>query len=616
MFNLSALVLVMISAFLPCIWWFFLTKLWVYNVSHVNSLALYLNTIVLSLTVAYCLILKEGHQSARLTTKHCLKLINGQACALICVVCLCLVYLSRGNLYAFTDPDWGVSILKQTSLVLIALLLMPILRTIVKAESFDIDVNQENNSGYFGTARFATHQDLKQISAYDSSRGPIIGKNDYDTIYLPMQNKLTLSPPGGGKTTCSSIPVLLSHEGPCFVFDIKGELWATTARYRQSTLKRKVVAIDPFKVTQSVDFQKDKPDDLSVFYQFNPFDYVPENQGERDRMINAFAQSFVINEGNNVNHFDENAKILIRGYIDYMMSLPKESRNLPTLFTLMSERMEEAMMTFDEMSKLTGRAGAAANQIGRVGQDERGSILSTSYRQIDWMGDSNLQDALSSSNFDLNDFIKGDLDIFIILPEDQIKEHNRLFRMVMTLLMSIIIKTPPSQLPQKKFLFLLEELAQLGACPDVEQSIEVLRARGVVVWTVFQSLKQIKLFAKPDLFLGVPLKQIFTTDDVETMQWIQSLGGKRTVLTKTLSNNKGENHQKMQWGGGNVSSGDGESIQETGVDLIQLNEIRELSFDEQFIFLHGQKPIRAKKVRYFEHPNFEGKFDKNPLEVR
>jgi type IV secretion system protein VirD4 len=226
-----------------------------------------------------------------------------------------------------------------------------------------------------------------------------------------------------------------------------------------------------------------------------------------------------------------------------------------------------------------------------------------------------MQFALSKSDFDLRDFLKGNMDIFVILPQDQVKEHCRLVRMMMSLLLGIITQASPSELPKKKILFLLEELAQLGYCPDVEQCIEVLRARGVVVWTVFQSLSQIEMFKKPDLFKGVTLKQIFTLDDVKTMQWIQFLGGKETVINKSISSNKGDSRHKMQAFGGTISQGEGESVQETGTDLIQINEIREMSQDEQFIFLHGAKPIRCKKVRYFEHPSFAGKYDSNPIEI-
>ncbi len=475
----------------------------------------------------------------------------------------------------------------------------------------------KKTSGCFGSAEWANKNDLISLGAYSPKTGLFIGTDEKgQNLYLPLCNKLTISPPGGGKTTSSTIPALLSHNGPVFIFDIKGELWATTARYRAETFGRQLIVIDPYGVTASKDFTKDKSEVLRKKYYFNPFDWVPEFQGDRDRMINAFASSFIINEGGYSNHFDENAKILIRGYIDFIMSAKsKEERTLSTLYGLMSEDVASATNTFNQMLTSSGRAEAAANQISRVGNDEKGSILSTSYRQIDWMSDYNIQATLSHSNFDLRDFLKGNMDIYIVLPEDQIKEHSRLVRMMLSLLMSLIVQANPSELPKQKILFLLDELAQLGYCPDVEQCIEVLRSRGVVVWTVFQSLNQIELFKKPDLFKGAPLKQIFTTDDTKTMQWIQAIGGKKTVVTQTVSTNKGTSRQSNKIiAGGTSSQGESESAHETGVDLIPLNEIRELPSDEQFIFLHGAKPIRCKKIRYFECKEFNGKYDKNPLE--
>lgn len=502
--------------------------------------------------------------------------------------------------------------------ILLAILIIAVLRHVVKRKQFNIDENNQT-SGNFGTAAWADEKELKKFNLYEPGNGlPFAMDNAGRVLYYPLKTKLTLSPQGGGKTVCSSIPVLLGHDGPVFVFDVKGELWATTARYRSQVLGRNVIVIDPYRITKGKDFKKGKPEHLLKEYCFNPFDWVPDDQYARDRMINAFAASFVINEeGGAAVHFDENAKILIRGYIDFMMKkLPKESRKLETLFQLLSEHQEQAILTFQQMAESEGRAAAASNQISRVGSDERGSIMSTTYRQIDWMSDSNVQRALAESNFDLRDFLKGKMDIYVVLPEDQVKEHSRLVRMLMSLLMSLIVQANPSDLPEKKMLFLLEELAQLGYTPDVEKAIEILRGRGVVVWTVFQTLSQVEQFEKPDLFVGAKFKQIFTLDDTETMEWIQTLGGEETVRTKTVSTNTGDSKQKSQVFGGTVSKGEGESVQETGVKLIKMNEIREMAEDEQFIFLHGIKPIRCKKIRYFDHPLFMGKHDLNPLEMK
>lgn len=498
------------------------------------------------------------------------------------------------------------------SLLFLTAILFALFKKKLKRELF---VNEKQTSGHFGSAAWAGMKEIQSNGLFNAQKGILSGRYQEQYLYLPLLNKLTISPLGGGKTTSSSIPALLSHDGPVFVFDVKGELWATTARYRSETLKRQIIVIDPYKVTKGKDFAEGKQPELLKEYTFNPFDWIPENREQRDRMINAFASSFVIEEGGTTAHFDDNAKILIRGYIDYMMqSLPKASRNLQTLYQLLSEHQEQAQFTFEQMSQLAGRSAAAANQISRVGSDERGSILSTSYRQIDWMSDSNIQHTLSTSNFDLSDFLKGNMDIFIVLPEDQIKEHARLVRMLISLIKTLIIQANPSELPQQKMLFLLEELAQLGYCPDVEQAIEILRARKVVVWTVFQTLNQIELYKKPDLFKGATIKQIFTNDDTKTMEWIQQLGGKSTVMTKTLSTNSGDSKQKLQIIGGSVSTGEGESVHETGVDLIPINEIREMPSNKQMIFMHGMKPIFCEKTRYFESECFKGRYDNNPLE--
>ncbi|MBS0359520.1 MAG: type IV secretory system conjugative DNA transfer family protein [Proteobacteria bacterium] len=578
--------------------------------------------------VSLILLLHYMRKNKKISIEWTIQFINVLGVSVVLVFCFEIMMsilpyqmLSNRGLITFGKVlHLAGSDLKESSSKFISIIVLMIFlsgyRSILKKKLFNDNLKSET-SGSFGTSSWASEDDLKALNAYDPNNGIFIGKDDKERdLYLPLYNKLTLSPPGGGKTTTSSIPVLLSHTGPAFVFDIKGELWATTARYRSKVLGRKVILIDPYRITAAADFKAKKPKSLLKTYSINPFDWIPEDSSARDRMMNAFASSFIVREGKFAAHFDEHAKILIRGYIDYLMNLGPKSRNLEKLYELMSQSKEEAEETFCEMSKMNGRASAASNQINRVGMDERGSILSTSYRQIDWMGDSNIKKTLYKSNFDLREFLKGNMDIFIILPEDQVREHSRLVRMLLLLLMSMIVEAKPSELPNKKMLFLLEELGQLGYCPDVEQCIEVLRARGVVVWTVFQTLSQIEQFEKPDLFKGAPLKQIFTNDDTKTMEWIQTLGGKKTILTKTRSCNEGDTEKKMQVFGGSRTRGEGESIQETGVDLIPLNEIREMGFGEQFIFLHGTKPIRCKKVRYFENNLFWGKFDENPLEKK
>ena len=514
-------------------------------------------------------------------------------------------------------PSWGARLgdFASISFPLIFLAMIAYALWRFHHQKSKLGEDEANVSSDFGSASFASRDDLKKADFYNENLGIIFGVDkDGSNLYAPLTNKLIISPPGGGKTTASSIPLLLQYDGPVFALDVKGELWAVTASHRQEKMGRQVIAMDPFKIIQQKSFSEGKHPDLLQEYHINPFDWLPEEKDTLDRVINAFASSFLVMRSDSHNsHFEENAKILIRGYIDYLARKKNVQKSLPMLFKLLSGSFEENQSVNEEMIKMGGRAMAAANQIGRVGANERGSIFSTTYRQIDWLGDSNISRILNESNFDLKDFLKGKMDIYVIIPEDQIKEHGRLMRMMMSLLMGQIIQADPTELPDKKMVFLLEELAQMGAYPDVELCIEVLRARNVVVWSVFQTLSQIDLFEKPDLFKSMPLKQIFATDDVETMEWIQALVGKKTILTKGKSQDKGKSRDSRQWFGGSISSSRGESIHETGVDLLPVNEIREMDEETQLILYKNMPLIRCKKAQYFNDEMLRIKASRNPL---
>ncbi|MBY0378400.1 MAG: type IV secretory system conjugative DNA transfer family protein, partial [Gammaproteobacteria bacterium] len=192
--------------------------------------------------------------------------------------------------------------------------------------------DEKNISGDFGSARFATRDDLKSAGLYNENSGPLLGiDNNGLNLYAPLVNKLVISPPGGGKTTVSSIPLLLQHDGPVFAFDVKGELWAVTSSYRQKTMGRQVIAIDPFKIIQQKSFAEGKDPILLHEYHINPFDWLPKDPQALDRVINAFAASFLISSDLNTSHFDENAKILLRGYIDYLVRGEVAEKSLPAL---------------------------------------------------------------------------------------------------------------------------------------------------------------------------------------------------------------------------------------------------------------------------------------------
>jgi type IV secretory pathway TraG/TraD family ATPase VirD4 len=500
--------------------------------------------------------------------------------------------------------------------VLVILIISAAARQYFKKMQFN--QKSQSTSGNFGSAKWMTESSFKDMKAYED-QGSLFGKDDKGRLLrCLMKNRTIIAAPGGGKSAGIVIPALLTEDRPVFVNDIRGELWAVTARQRAYGFgrKRKVVAIDPFRILSQPEYKSNKQDDLIQIYTINPFDYISKDELERDRDINALISSLVVRENDHSQHWDDNAEIFLAGLVDFILKESvnnNESRNLLQLHNIMKKDLDGMKLLLEMMFEKGGYSSAAASQILKTAPEERGSIYSTTYRQLKWLVDTNMQRTFAKSNFDLREFVKGDMDIFIVIPEDQVVFHQRVFRMMFTLVTNMLSQTSPSNLPKKEILFVLDELGQYGYCKDVERAIEILRARGAVVWALFQSYGQIKLYKKPDLFTNAKIKQIFEVDDEDTMKWIQALGGKKTVLTKTLSTHIGDSRHKMQAFGGHISRGEGENVQETGVDLIHINQIRELSNDEQFVFIRGEKAIKCKRLLYFNDPHFIGKYDKNPL---
>ena len=124
-----------------------------------------------------------------------------------------------------------------------------------------------------------------------------------------------------------------------------------------------------------------------------------------------------------------------------------------------------------------------------------------------------------------------------------------------------------------------------------------------------------KKFDKPDVFTNATILQFFTNKDNETMKFIQDKFSKTTILQKTLSNNKGDQHQKNQVWGGSTSVGEGESVNSGGVEMVHFDQIREMPKDEQWFLVDNNRPIKAKKLPYYADNFFDGCLvDPNPIE--
>ena len=99
-----------------------------------------------------------------------------------------------------------------------------------------------------GTAEFASAKDIEKLGLTAKDNGVVCGRNPYtDKIMLHdgPEHIFLAAPTRSGKGVGIIIPTGIIWKHSIFFFDPKGELWASTAGFRQKILKQKVLKFEP-----------------------------------------------------------------------------------------------------------------------------------------------------------------------------------------------------------------------------------------------------------------------------------------------------------------------------------------------------------------------------------
>ena len=396
-----------------------------------------------------------------------------------------------------------------------------------------------------------------------------------------------------------------------FITDIKGELTAITAR-KAKAAGREVFIIDPFNVVNShgINIQT---------HGINPLAHLNHDDLlEMDRYISALASALCSSDGNSRSeteqHFSENAHIIIEGILDFYISKhfdQPDKMSLVQLHDWWLDIVNDSNATeLKEMQNGSHKARAAAAQLFSAGKDESGSMKTTVYRQLQWLRSEHIRSCFLENDVNLDAFVSGNCDIYVVLPEDMIKAYSRMMRVVLALIKVKLLQAPLNKL-KSDYALLLDECGQYGYCQDIELIINTMRYRNLKVWASFQTLAQVDVYKDNAVFKGMPVKHFLGSDDIETLKWIQELGSKTTVLTENISRNRSLSQKSN-----GSSASENHSISETATDLIHFNHVREMADDEQYVFVKGMRPIRCKKAYYFKESIYNGLYDQNPLESR
>ena len=144
--------------------------------------------------------------------------------------------------------------------------------------------------------------------------------------------------------------------------------------------------------------------------------------------------------------------------------------------------------------------------------------------------------------------------------------------------------------------FVMDEFANVALPDNFERLLATMRSRRISVSIIIQNMAQLKALFKDSweslvgncdtmLYLG--------GNEQSTHEYISKMLGKETIDTRTRGITKG------QHGSSNTN------YQNTGRELLTLDEVRLLDNSNALIFIRGEKPIVDKKFDIMSHPNIK-----------
>lgn len=441
-----------------------------------------------------------------------------------------------------------------------------------------------------GSARFASDRETRPLA--QNGDGLLIGrdrKSGKPLRYAGPAHLLTIAPTRTGKGVGTIIPNLLDYPGPVVCIDPKGENARITARHRARF--GPVHVLDPFGVTGL------------PLAAFNPLDRIdPDGLDLADDAM-TLADALVYDAPGEAGeaHWNEEAKALIAGIIlAIVTSEPPATRNLATLRDRLTLAPQAFAAMLETMQAQGGLAARAANRHLGKSDREAAGVLSAAQRHTHFLDSPRMTAVLGHSDFTFADVKAQPTSIYLVLPPDRLATYARWLRLMLAQGLTDLARAPVS--PARPVLFLLDEFAALGRLEPVERAMGLMAGYGIQLWPILQDVHQLRALyeRRAGTFLSnAGVLQIFGVNDHDSAKLVSDLLGQETVVFETMSRAIDAEETGLSFGSQHVAR-----------PLLTPDEVRTLREDYQLLFLAGQRPIVAAKLRYYADREFAGKYDR------
>ncbi|QPI71973.1 conjugal transfer protein TraG [Sphingobium sp. Cam5-1] len=456
---------------------------------------------------------------------------------------------------------------------------------------------QSNNLTTYGSARWATHKDIKDAKLLDS-QGVALGRIGGDDLrHDGPEHVMAFAPTRSGKGVGLVVPTLLSWTGSTVVHDIKGENWQLTAGWRS-------------RFSHCLLFN---PTDARSA-RYNPLLEVRRGTNEV-RDVQNIADILVDPEGalERRNHWEKTSHSLLVGAILHVL-YAEEEKTLARVATFLSDPQRPFAATLRRMMA-TNHLGtqdapqvhpvvaSAARELLNKSENERSGVLSTAMSFLGLYRDPTVAAVTSASDWRIADLVEAahPVSLYLVVPPSDISRTKPLVRLILNQIGRRLTeelhgtgKDGEAAKGRHRLLMMLDEFPALGRLDFFETSLAFLAGYGVRAFLIAQSLNQIeKAYGEHNAILdNCHVRIAFATNDERTAKRISDALGTATEQ-RAMRNYAG--HRLAPWLAHVMVS-----RQETARALLTPGEVMQLAPTDELVLLSGQPPIRAKKLRYYE----------------
>lgn len=376
----------------------------------------------------------------------------------------------------------------------------------------------------------------EQIIALSQTHELEIGIND-------DRHHMVIAGTRAGKTTTILIPNLMRYPGSVVATDPKGQLAQSTAAHRSKPVSEGGIGqicfvMDPYRTSRLPQVQ---------CATWNPLDLISAEDDEALDRAAGIAEALTVRTNSENTHFDDSSRMFLKGLILFVADRHqgKATRNLPQVYDylmrgapLEQQTNKDGIKDAEQLSPFQyllllmrkseafgGVVAGAAESLITMGDRERGSVLSTARRSMEFLERKPMRRLFASSSFDIDDIRKAPngVSLYLCLPPQRMHDCGRFLRLMIASALERIYEIEEEPATGHPVLALLEEFPVLGHMPLIEQAAGYAAGFGLKLMIVIQDLTQLKRHYREgwETFVGnAGCIQTFANNDATTLDYI------------------------------------------------------------------------------------------------